>query len=225
MPTPFRILAVLLAAGPFPLPAQDPPPKGQNVALATTGLAGQPVAVLPLTMIMADRRVPGVAGTAARATLARWADSLLGDLLTERATEVNWILPPRLRLAAARAAGMMPSPDQMGQAVLRAPNLKEVPDPLRAHLRQLLTLAGGARFAFIPAALALAPAGAAGDSLQVSLSAVLADGRLGRVVWRTVAVGVGETADEAYRAALSTLFLPDSGGEEDGRTAGPQGGR
>ena len=200
--------AAFLAA--FPAAAQEPPPRGHNVALATAGLAGQPVAVLPLTMVLADRRVPGAAGSSARLTLARWADSILGEFLTERAPEVSWILPPSLRAAARRATGMMPGPDQMGQAVMRAPNLREVPDPLRGYLRQLLGLSGGARYALIPAALSLAPAGAAGDSLSVSLSAVLADGRLGRVVWRTTATGQGENAEEAYRAALETI-LPSAG--------------
>jgi hypothetical protein len=203
-------LAVLVAA---PVAAQQKPPKGQNVALVTTSIAGQPVAVLPLTMVLADRRVPGTGSSGARATLARWADSLLADLLTERAAEVTWILPPALRNAARRSAGMIPSPDQMGQSVMRSPALKEVPDPLRTYLRQMLGMAGGARYAFIPAALTIAPAGANGDSLAVSLSAVLTDGRLGRVVWRTLAVGQGENADEAYRAALATLFVPESGGQ------------
>jgi len=207
MPPLVRILpAIILAAA--PLAAQTAPVKGQN-ALLTTSLAGQPVAVLPLTMVLADPRVPGTRGSAARATLAHWADSLLGDALAERAAEVDWILPPALRSAARRAAGMIPSPDQMGQAVMRAPNLKDVPDPLRSYLRQLLGLAGGARYALIPAAMSMAPVGTSGDSLQVSLSAVLADGRLGRVVWRTLAVGNGENADEAYRAALNTIFTPD----------------
>ena len=74
-------------------------------------------------------------------------------------------------------------------------------------LQQLLALSGGARYALIPATLYLSPG--AGDSLTVQVAAVLADGRLGRVVWRTLAVGTGETADEAYRAALATFFLPD----------------
>jgi hypothetical protein len=199
--------------------AQEKSPKGQNVALLTTGLAGQAVAVLPLTMVVTDRRVPGAASASARATLARWADSLLADALSERAAEVQWILPPALRSAARRSAGMIPSPDQMGQSVMRAPKLQDVPDPLRSYLRQLLGLAGGARYAFIPAALSLAPAGAAGDSLSVSLSAVLADGRLGKVVWRTLALGTGEDADAAFRAALETIF--PSAGPPDRPSARP----
>ena len=204
------LLAALLPAG---LAAQSKPakPKVPAVALATAGLAGQSVAVLPLTMLISDPRVPGTSGAAARTTVLRWADSLLGDLLAERAPEVTWVLPPSLRSTARRAAGLLPGPDQMGQSVMRSPNLKEVPDPLRGYLRQLLGLAGGARYALIPASLVLSPSGASGDSLEVQLSAVLADGRLGRVVWRTLAVGRGETADQAYRGALATLFPPESG--------------
>lgn len=184
--------------------------KGQTpaVALATSGLAGQTVAVLPLTMTLWDPHIPGGAGPKARATIRHWADSLLGDALLERATEVKWVLPPELRRVASRAVGMMPSPDQMGQAIMRAPGLREMPDPLRSYVRQLVALAGGARFAFIPAALYLIPA--PGDSLSVQLAAVLADGRNGRVVWRTLAVGRGETAADAYRAALETILPSDT---------------
>ena len=35
----------------------------------------------------------------------------------------------------------------------------------------------------------------------------LTDGRLGRVLWRTLAVGKGETADQAFRAALATIIV------------------
>jgi hypothetical protein len=204
-----RWVGLILVVAAAPAAAQQKPPKGQNVALLTTSLAGQPVAVLPLTMVLADRRVPGTGSSGARAIFARWADSLLADALTERATEVSWVFPPQLRLAARRSAGMIPNPDQLGHAVMRSPNLQDVPDPLRSYLRQLLGMAGGARYAFIPAALSLAPAGVNGDSLSVSLSAVLTDGRLGKVVWRTLAVGAGESAEEAYQNALATLFPSD----------------
>jgi hypothetical protein len=204
-----RWVGVILVVAAAPAIAQQKPPKGQNVALMTTSLAGQPVAVLPLTMVLADRRVPGTGSSGARATFARWADSLLADALTERAPEVSWVLPPQLRVAARRSAGMVPNPDQMGQAVMRSPNLKDVPDPLRSYLRQLLGLAGGGRYALIPASLTIVPAGINGDSLSVSLAAVLADGRFGKVVWRTLAVGQGENAEEAFQSALATLFPSD----------------
>ena len=200
------LLACLLAV---PAAAQQKPvkPKVPAIPLATAGLAGQGVAVLPLTMLVSDTHVPGTSGTKARTALLSWADSLLGDVLTEHAPEVTWILPPALRKNALRGAGMLPAPDRMGQSMMRAP-IKEVPDPLRTYLRQLLALSGGARYAFVPAALYLTPEG--DDSLKLQLSAVLIDGRLGRVAWRTLAVGTGDTAESAYRAALATLFLPES---------------
>lgn len=203
------ILPGLLAAS--AAAAQQPnPSKSQTkaVGLATAGLAGQSVAVLPLTMTLSDPHLPGGTGPKARAAIRLWADSLLGDALLERATEVKWVLPPELRRVAQRAGGMLPSPDQMGQSVMRSPGFKDMPDPLRSYVRQLVALADGARYAFIPAALYMSPA--PGDSLQVELSAVLADARMGKVLWRTLAVGRGETAAEAFRAALETILPSDT---------------
>ncbi len=199
---------LLLALLPASAWAQNAKPKTPAIPLATTGLAGQKVAVLPVTMVVSDSRIPGTTGAKARATLMQWADSVLGETLQERSPEVTWLLPPALRRTAQRAGGLMPSPDKMGQAIMRSPGLKEMPDPLRSYVRQLVALSDGGRYALIPAALYLSPGQA--DSLTVQLSAVLTDGRLGRVVWRTLAVGKGETADEAYRAALATILPPDS---------------
>jgi hypothetical protein len=199
------LLAASAAAAQQPKSVKSQTPA---IPLATAGLAGQSVAVLPLTMTLSDPRLPGGTGPKARAAIRLWADSLLGDALLERATEVKWVLPPELRRVAGRATGLMPSPDQMGQATMRSPGLREMPDPLRTYVRQLVALAGGARYAFIPAALYLSSA--PGDSLTVQLSAVLADARLGRVLWRTLAVGRGETATEAFRAALETILPTDS---------------
>lgn len=207
MPTSIRT-AILLGLA-FATPACAQKPKDAKnptpaIALATDALAGQVVVVLPLTMVITDPRIPGGTGAEARARTLRWADSMLGDMLLERAPEAQWVLPAALRRTAERAVGLMPSPDQMGQSVMRSPTLTTTPDPLRSYLRQLLALSTGARYAFIPAALYLTPA--TGDSLTVQLSAVMTDGRLGRVLWRTLAVGKGETAEQAFRAALGTIL-------------------
>jgi hypothetical protein len=170
--------------------------------LATEGLAGQTVTVLPLTMAVTDPRLPGT-GPASRAATLAWADSLIADMLLERAPEVTWMLPAELRRIAERAPGMIPSPDKMGQSVMRNPRMNSVPDPLRGYLRHLVGMAGGGRYALIPAAMTLTPAGV--DSLEVTLSAILADGRMGTVLWRTRAVGRGETAADAMRIALATI--------------------
>src|ERR1043166_7277670 len=193
-------------------PGQQPKPAKPQVpavGLATGGLAGQTVVLLPRTMVVTDPRIPG-GGPRTRLLMLHLADSLLGEALTERANEVTWLLPPALRRIAQRSAGLMPSPDQMGQAVMRSPALKQVPDPLRSYVRQLVALSGGARFALIPAALYLTQAGPQGDSLVVQLAAVLADGRLGRVVWRTMAVGRGETTADALGAAPGPIAPADS---------------
>jgi hypothetical protein len=159
-------------------------------------------------MLTWDPRVPGRTGAAARASTLRWADSVFQEMLSERAPEVSWVYPPALRRTASRAGGLVPSPDKLGQSAMRNPGLKETPDPLRSYIRQLLALSGGARFALIPAALMVAPAGA--DSLGVELSVVMTDGRVGKVVWRTLAPGRGETLALALQAALATIIPSDA---------------
>src|SRR2546430_1052008 len=128
--------------------------------LPTAGLAAQQVSVLPLTLLAAEDSLNWQAQFAdRRAALAR-DDSVIGTLLTARAPEVSWVLPAALRRAARRAPGIAPDPDQMGSAVLRAPNLEIVPDPLRGELRTLVALGGnGGRFALVPAALVYRRAG------------------------------------------------------------------
>lgn len=209
MRKPFSSLILLAVVAAVPACGQKQKSKqaDPSVALATAGLAGQFVAVLPLTMVVSDPRIPGGTGPEARAKTLKWADSLFGDWLKERAPEVQWVLPPQLRRSAERAAGMIPSPDQMGQSIMRSPGLNSAPEPLRSYLRQLVAMANG-RTALIPAALYLSPG--PGDSLVVQLSAVLADARLGRVLWRTLAVGKGATAEEAFRAAFGTILPSDA---------------
>jgi hypothetical protein len=209
MPRTLRSILLLGLLAPGVLSAQrsgstQKPAAPVAVALSTAGLAGQVVAVLPLTMVVSDPKLPGGTGPAARATLLKWADSSFSDVLLERAPEVQWVLPAALRKAATRSGGLIPSPDKMGQSVMRSPGFKDMPDPLRSYVRQLVALAGGARYALIPAAMWITPT--AGDSLRVDLSAVLTDARIGRVMWRTFASGSGETVAEAYRAALATIL-------------------
>ena len=122
--------------------------------LPTAGLAAQQVSVLPLTLLAAEDSLHWQAKFADRRAALAQADSVIGTLLTERAPEVSWVLPNALRRAARRAPGIAPDPDQMGSAVLRAPDVDIVPDPLRSELRTLVALGGnGGRYALVPAAL------------------------------------------------------------------------
>ena len=174
--------------------------------LALESLAGQVVAVMPLTHVVRDTALNDSTLMAPRAAIQAWADSLLGEVLLETAPEVSWILPPELQKVARKGAGMIPAPDRMGQSVMRSDRLEQVPDPLRSNLRTLMALAGG-RFVFIPASVSFDRD--ADGAIRATLSAVLADTRTGQVAWRAKnAVGAGPRRDEAFRAAVHS-FLPD----------------
>jgi hypothetical protein len=191
-------LCVLLAA---PLAAQVP-----ILPVPTERLAGQQVALVPLSLVVTDSAFQSDTlfdrYRDRRAALSR-ADSIIGEAFVGRAPEVRWVLPPALRKLARRAPGIVDDPDQMGQALLRAPKLKDVPDPLRASLRNLMAVAGG-RVAMVPAALGFSPD--ADGRIRAELSLVAADTRSGKVVWRSLALGGGATPDAALTAALEAVL-------------------
>ena len=203
---------------------QHPETPAPTQPLPTAGLAAQQVSVLPLTLLAAEDSLNWQAQFAdRRAALAR-ADSVIGTLLTARAPEVSWVLPAALRRAARRAPGIAPDPDQMGSAVLRAPNLEIVPDPLRGELRTLVALGGnGGRFALVPAALVYRRAGGPAGGRPVvppplpagrppdrpfataELTIAMVDARTGRVGFRTIARGDGDDPWSALTRAVKNL--------------------
>jgi hypothetical protein len=204
--------ACLLVSCAAPIQAQLEEPKLAPVRpLATAALAGQIIAVLPLTLVVADPALQSDSVYASyrdrRAAVQR-ADSLVGEGLQTRGPEVNWVLPPQLRKIARRSAGVVEDPDQMGQAILRSPRMEKVPDPLRSSIRSLVALAGG-RMALVPASLGFGPE--PNGQIRADLSLVLADSRSGKVVWRTIAYGRGASPDQALNAAIAAV-LPLSGG-------------
>ncbi len=189
------LLALSLAAQQVPM-----------LPVPAEALAGQEVAVLPLTLVATDPAFQTDTGFARyrdrRATLT-WADSVIGEALVGRAPEVRWVLPPALRKVARRAPGIVNDPDQMGQAVLRAPKMRTVSDPLRSSLRNLMALVGG-RVAMVPAALGFSPD--SGGFVRAELSLVAADTRSGKILWRSLALGRGPTPDAALTAALDAVL-------------------
>ena len=123
--------------------------------MPTEALVGQNVALMPITLIAPDPALQSdtvYAPYRDRRTALLWADSLIGDAFTGRAPEVRWVLPAELRKVARRSPGIVGDPDQMGQAALRSPKLREVPDPLRSSLRNLMAVVGG-RAVMVPASL------------------------------------------------------------------------
>jgi hypothetical protein len=192
-------------------PQQSPPQPLPPVTILPSGaLSGKRVGVLPLTLLVADPTIqsdPIYDEYRDRRSGLNRADSLIGEALVGRGPEVHWILPPELRKMARRAAGFVPDPDDMGQAVLRAPKLQDIPDPLRSSLRSLLAIADG-RLALVPAALGFGPE--PDGQVRAELSLVVGDARTGKVMWRSNAVGRGKTPDQALNAALAAV-LPFGG--------------
>jgi hypothetical protein len=185
---------------------KDPEPLPAVATFNTQAVAGKVVGVLPLTLLVADPALQSdslYAGYRDRRSALNRADSLISEILLARGPEVGWVLPPELRKMARRSAGFVPDPDQMGQAVLRAPKLTVVPDPLRSSLRSLLAIADG-RLALVPAALAFSPE--SDGQIKADLSLVLTDARTGKVLWRSQAVGRGRSPDEALNAALAAVL-------------------
>ena len=171
------------------------------VPLPVAAMAGVDVVVYPLTMILAEAALGWDLEVAPRDAALRHADSLIVDALTSRTPEVTWVLTDKLRRVARQAAGMLGDPDRMGTAALRH-NVRRIPDPLRSQLRSL-TGAAGDRLALIPASLFFFKDEVSGG--RAELTVVLVEVRLGEVLWRSVAQGMGETPWMALRAALETL--------------------
>jgi hypothetical protein len=201
------------AQQPQPQPVQQRQPESSPpvALLPVQALAGKTVGVLPLTLLVADPTLqsdPVYTDYKDRRGGLHRADSLISEALVGRGPEVHWVLPPELRKMARRAAGFVPDPDDMGQAVLRAPKLVVIPDPLRSSLRSLLAIADG-RVALVPAALGFGPE--PDGRIRADLSLVVGDARTGKVMWRSLALGRGKTPDEALNAALAAV-LPFAGG-------------
>lgn len=199
-------LAALACGGKAPPASPAPstaPPKEPVRPFVGTVFAGQSIALLPQTMVITLDTLDRLAPLGQRAAALAWADSVVGAEFEARSPEVKWVLPAELRKVARRAPAMAPDPDRMGQALLRVPTLEDVPDPLRGQLRTLLALTGG-RYAMVPAAIQFGPDGEGGIRAEVALA--LADGRLGKVVWRTLTWGDGATPEAALRRAMQTAL-------------------
>ncbi len=178
-------------------------------SVPTTALAGQQVAVLPITMVVADSSLQSDTLYAAyrdRRTTLTWADSTIGEAFTGRAPEVKWVLPPELRKIARRSPGIVGDPDAMGQAALRSTKMKDIPDPLRSSLRNLSAVAGG-RVAMVPAALSFSRE--ADGRIRADLALVGADTRSGKVIWRATPAGHGAAPPQALEAALAAVLPVD----------------
>jgi hypothetical protein len=186
---------------------QSPTPE-PTAPLPTAGLAGQRVALTPLALVAAEDTLHWEGLVGDRRSALDKSDSILGTLLSERASEVTWVGPAELRRIARRNPAIVTDPDQMGTPFLRATQVVEVPDPLRYQLRTLVGFVGG-RFAMIPAGLVFRQPPnrptAEPPVAVAELSIVLIDTRVGRVGWRTIARGEGSDPWTALTRAVKSL--------------------
>lgn len=186
-------------ATPAPIDTLPPP----TIPLVTEVLAGQSIAVVPLTLVAADSTLAGGELFRNRGVLLAWADSIVGEKLMARAPEIDWKLPPDLRAIARRSPGVVTDPDRMGQAVMRSPELDVLPDPFRSHLRSLVAVSGG-RHALVPAALVFKQPEP--GLVRAEMMIVLGDARSGQVLWRTLAHAAGGTPAAALEAAMDAIL-------------------
>jgi len=206
------VTSATLAACPHRSETLTPEP---TAPLPTAGIASQQVGVLPLTLVAAEDSLHWETALGERRVALAKSDSIIGTLLKTRAPEVSWLLPDELRRVARRAPGIAPAPDQMGTAILFHPTKQEpemVADPLRSELRTLAALAGGGRYALVPAGLTFRrkpqpPAASPPGRLTATaeLTVVLVDVRTGRVGFRTIARGDGDDPWSALTRAVKTL--------------------
>jgi hypothetical protein len=173
----------------------------QAAPLPTAGLAGEPVSVYPVTLMLAEDSLGWEDYVQPRREALDRVDSLIAVLLTERTPEVIWMLPDDLRRAARRAPGMLRNPDQMGTSILRTP-YERIPDPLRSQMRTLSGVVGGT-YALVPASLIFYAEADGGGRAELTMAIV--DVRLGRTQWRTVASGKGSDPWQATWEALKSL--------------------
>ena len=172
--------------------------------MPTQGLAGQHVALVPLTLVVADPLLQSdtlYAGYRDRRATLTWADSLIGEAFVGRAPEVKWVLPPALRKIARRVArASWAIPTRWARRCCGRPSCKDVPDPLRASLRNLMAVVGG-RVAMVPAALSFSR-----DTAGARARRALARGRRHPDAARSSGGarrrGTGATPDAALAAAL-----------------------
>lgn len=192
------------ASDPAPAPSRtSQPPREPVKPLVTLPMAGQRIAVIPITLLVPVDTLTRVPPLADRAQSLAWADSIVEAGLASRRPEVSWVFAAELRKIARRSPTVAPDPDRMGQSLLRDKSFETVPDPLRQHLRSLMAVASG-RYALVPAAVTLLPD--ASGLVRAEVTMVMTDTRLGKVMWRTVTWGLGATPAQAFTAAMDAVL-------------------
>jgi hypothetical protein len=183
--------------------ADEEPVEPMTAPLPISGLASQKVALYPITLVAAERKLDWGELLGTREEALHVADSMIAEFLIERVPEADWVMPDELRRMARQAPGLLPDPDKMGTALLREEFITQIPDPLRSQLRNLTGVVGD-RYAVIPSALGFFATEEEGIA-RAELYVVVVDVRKGFVEWRTKATGEGDDPWDALWEALREL--------------------
>src|SRR3989441_10964322 len=92
-------------------PPSETPVPAPTVPLPTAGIAGQPVSLLPLTLIVAEDSLHWTSQLGERRAALTKSDSILGALLKARAPEGPGVLPEDIRRASLPAPGVASASD------------------------------------------------------------------------------------------------------------------
>lgn len=157
---------------------------------ALSGLAGQPIVVLPAYAV---RVMPGLNWQGAvgqPSGVQRTLDADIRAALEDCGLAKTWIFPAQLEQSYHRNSTYATDPYSLAEEPLRAPSLARdarLPEPLASQLRTLVALHEDARLILAPVELRLEKAGGGGRGV---LRLVLIDPRFSNVSW------IGEIASD-----------------------------
>lgn len=179
LPAPLVLVAVLAChAG-----AKHGEPSPEPLEHSLSGLAGQPLVVLP---VYAVRVMPGLDWgrmIGHPSDVERTLDADILSALDERGLGKAWILPARLEQSYRLNSSYAADPYALAEEPLRSPSLAQdarLPEPLATQLRTLVALHDNARLILAPVELRFERAASGGRGV---LRVVLIDPRFSRVNW------------------------------------------
>jgi hypothetical protein len=185
---------------------EDPIGSVPAAPLPTASFAGTPTLLLTVGgLIIGDSASPLPELETRRTALLEIAYAALDTAVRRDARDAHWMGLEEQRSAARRAPTLNLEPDRLNTVYLVGRDVRGVPDPLWAELRTLAALTG-ARMAVAPAA---AKIGGRPGAYVASYVLVVADTRVGQVIWRSRATGLpAATPEAAFASAALAALVP-----------------
>lgn len=180
-------LLLVLGCGREPAPSPDLPQP------AVPNLVGMDVMVLPA------QPTPG--------GVPAGFDEAFGALLEADAPRVDWILPPELDRAVARAPWLDIQPRSLAVSILRAPEAERIGDPLYGDLRRLGSIVDARYAVVVYQARYAPPPDSIGGHGRIEVAAAIIDTIGGRILWRGLVAGERGPSDDEVVLATAVQAL------------------